>query len=901
MDTVIGHEPLFKTNLKYFKAKQIINGRLIFDKYENAKNSIIQKNISGEYINFLAYPVKKDNDDIEFHGIKSSSDDAPTLFGELSGDDKDKYRNIKEKTIAHYQTTIDRLKGNGKATDAEFLADAIKYVDDDFLYCYDNRVVLGLWGMQKREDIREDIDVIRKDIRLKRPRTPIMPPVPEDHDGTTPIAPPDPDGGDPKPHIPPIPPTPPIPPIPVKFWDRVKIWFSDFCLWWRKSGCLKWLLILLLLALLLPLLLRNCSGCSPVLQGGGALSGNDSSWLSEDNNHRTDGGIYDPYHPYNPVPTPPGYEGILPPYQGVLPPNDGSDEILPGNPDIIANKLNILMENEDKSILDLAKDFKAKYPEEAYKIVYYDDVVKRMQIEIPKEKRQQLKDEIPEAFAPEYELFVFDEALFEGSSIPSDPGFSDPAKTWYLKTIKAFEGWEITTGDPDITVAIVDNGFNIKHPELAGKVLQPYNVWLHSDKVFPQEIDHGTHVAGIAIGLADNGKGLCGIAPKCGFMPVQVADDKGRMTITSVLDGIIYALYQGADVINVSLGAQFSEIGQIPESEQQDLIDNYFKEEERLWREIMRIAANHNSTIVIAAGNDNILAGIDAIQRPELFITVSATDKDNHSLDKASFSNYGQYTTVSAPGCDIYSSIGRKDYKALSGTSMAAPIVAGAVALMKSLDKGITSKRIINILRASGLQTQGNIAPLIQLDKALNMVKNGEDVESEPTPSTGDVQILLSWNNYNDLDLICTDPDGNAIWYKNKTVPSGGHLDVDMNAEYPDSQHPIENIYWKTGGAPSGTYNVYILYYKKHISDSDTPYTVTVKHGSETEQYEGTMTEEKKSVHICSFTIGESSSEVASSRSAPQTELQRLEQERNRLETELERINSEIKRIITVR
>lgn len=83
-------------------------------------------------------------------------------------------------------------------------------------------------GNAKREDIREDIDVIRKDIRLKRPRTPIMPPVPEDHDGTTPIAPPDPDGGDPKPHIPPIPPTPPIPPIPVKFWDRVKIWFSDF-------------------------------------------------------------------------------------------------------------------------------------------------------------------------------------------------------------------------------------------------------------------------------------------------------------------------------------------------------------------------------------------------------------------------------------------------------------------------------------------------------------------------------------------------------------------------------------------------------------------------------------------------------------------------------------------------
>ena len=815
MAKVIGKNELCRIDdiTVHFKAIQGIDGKTLFDRYQSLDN-VVKSTIDAKYQDFLSYPVQEGNT-ITFHGKKYQ--ETPRLLSELQDDDLEKYTILKDETLIHFNHIIDLLQKSGKTTEAEYLSNAVKYVDDRFLYCYDDSVVLGVWGMMLRNNVRADISEICKNlVHKKQPLTNTQPPPPpppperfkvrfnageggtlndiseftknfgeiiteseipkidtkEGYEFT---------GWDNNPYDYSVTddtefkaqykridtPSPP-PPIP---------WYRSFWLWLTGKGCLKWflgLLLLLLLLLLLWWLLRSCARSH--VSGGAALSNNDSTWLQEDSNRGYYGGIYDPYNPYQPVPTPPEYEDVLPLQQGVLQPIEDDSEIIPGNPSIIANRLNMLMENNDKSIFDLAKEFKAKYPDEKYKVVYYDDVVKRMQIEIPKEEREQLKQSIPGQFAPEYELFVFDEALFEGIYTPNDPAFSDPDKTWYLNVISAFHAWDITRGSEKISVAIVDNGFNLKHPELSSKVVQPYNVWKQSDEIFPQQIDHGTLVAGIALALADNGKGLCGIAPNCKFMPVQVADKRNLMTTTSVLDGILYALYQGADVINVSLGSLFTGLSQFPESIQRELINNHFKEEERLWRTIMRIAANHNSTLVVAAGNDNVLAGIDALQRPELFITVSAVDKENRNMSKAEFSNYGPYTTISAPGVDIYSAIDKNNYKMTDGTSMAAPIIAGAVALMKSINDSITTKQIICILQETGLETHGNIGKLIQLDKALEKVISGETVDCTPTPSSGDVQILLSWNNYNDMDLICTDPNGETVFFRNPRVSSGGQL-----------------------------------------------------------------------------------------------------------------------------
>ena len=895
MAKVIGKDELCRIDniTMYFKAVQGIGGWSLFDRYQSLEN-IVKNNIDTQYQDFLAYPVR-DGNSITFHGKKYVEE--PHLLSELQGDDWAKYAHIKDETLAHFKTKIDALRNSGKTTEADFLSDAVKFVDDRFVYCYDNRVVLGVWGMALRDNVRGDIREICKNLIVKK-KNPLAVPEPEPEQSVSePVSEPEVE--------PPLPPSPP--PKKLPWYKRFWAWL---CALFAGKGCLKWLLRLLLLLLLLLLLiwlLRNCHGCSaPILGvGGGALGDNDSAWMSDDPNRGYDGGIYDPFNPYQPVPTPPGFEDILPPQQGVLPPIRDDKDILPGNPSIIANRLNILMENEDKSILDLARDFKIKYPDEKYKVVYYDDVVKRMQIEIPKEEREQLKQTIPGQFAPEYELFVFDETLFEGVYTPNDPAFNDPEKSWFLKAINAPQAWDVTRGSEKITVAIVDNGFYLEHPELKTKVVQPYNVWKRSAEIFPQQVDHGTHVAGTALAIADNGKGICGVAPGCKFMPVQVADHRGMMTITSVLDGILYALYQGADVVNVSLGSQFAGLSHFPENVQRDMIRNRFKEEERLWREIMRIAAKHNSTIVVAAGNDNVLAGIDALQRPELFIKVSAVGKDNRSLGKAGFSNYGSYTTISAPGVGIYNSVGKNDYSSMDGTSMAAPIVAGAVALMKSLNDALTTKQIICILQATGLETQGDIGKLIQLDKALEKVISGEEVDCTPTPSTGDVQILLSWNNYNDLDLICTDPSGESIFFRNPRSSSGGKLEIDMNVEYPDSKTPIENIYWEPGGAPNGTYNVYLLYYRKHEPKIDeTPYQIKVKYGGKTEEYSGTIQNADNAIHICTFTLGMQGNQpqppISQNPNIPppsDDRRSRLEQERDRLQRELDRVNDELRKI----
>ena len=647
-------------------------------------------------------------------------------------------------------------------------------------------------------------------------------------------------------------------------------WYKRFWFWLIGlfgGGCLRWLLWLLLgilLFLLLWFLLSHCEGCSDRsgCRGRNAVAPipdtlTNKPWVDKDPNAGR-GGIYDTVNPYDTASlrTPRDFEDILPPYQGILPPVDTSNIIRePNRPSIIGNVLNILMENEDKSIMDLARAFKEKYPDDKYKVVYYDDVVKRMQVAVPENEREKLKQEIPGQFAPEYELYVFDETLFEGGYTPSDPAFGSSSKSWYFDAIGARSAWDMTKGDEKITVAVVDNSFSISHPEFKGKVVMQYNVWKHNQMVNTHSVDHGTHVAGTAIALMDNGKGLCGIAPNCKFMPIQVADDNEIMTTTSVLDGVLYALYQGADVINVSLGPEF--MGTLPGDIQRDLQENHFKEEERLWKEVEKIADNHNAIIVLAAGNDNMLAGINPMGRPSNIIVVSAVDKSNNAYTKADFSNYGEYSSLSAPGVDIYSTY-KNDYEIMDGTSMAAPIVTGAVALMKSLNKNLTAAQALCILKSTGKSLNGKIGNLIQIDKALKKVQSGniDDCNEDPKPSTGDVQVLLSWNNYNDLDVACSDPNGNIVWYGNRRVPSGGQLEIDMNVRYPHSKTPIENIYWPSGKAPAGTYHVYMWVYRQHVAGlTENPYDLKVVYGDSVKNIHGSIKLSDSQVEVFSFTL----------------------------------------------
>jgi len=494
MPRVKGKEQLCSCEQKHFKSIQGFGEHTLFERYTDIEN-VVNKKVDEKYHHFLAQPVIE-GDTITW--FSKPYNETPRRFTELQGEELTNYDIIKKNTIAHYQKIIVILKNEDQNSEAETLENSIKFINDDFVYCYDGIVVLGIWGMQLRENVRESIGTISKNLFKEKKKSTIVSPVidepsqPEIETPEIPIENPFTirfNAGDNgnisgntelQKHSGEIISESEVPKVEPKAgyeftgWDKnpndygvtgetiftaqynpivqpiARLpWYRRFWNWLRSlffgRGCLKWLLWLLLLLLLILLFFWLLRGCDRERVHPIPSPIDDKPWIHDDPRVGDGGGIYDPGNPYEKVPTPPEYSDVLPPNQGEMPPIDTTKIIRePGKPVIISNRLNVLMENEDKSIMDLAKDFKEKYPDEKYKVVYYDDVVKRMQIEVPPDERLKLKTEIPENFAPEYELFVFDESLFEGGYTPNDPAFSSTDKSWYLKSINAPNAWDIT-------------------------------------------------------------------------------------------------------------------------------------------------------------------------------------------------------------------------------------------------------------------------------------------------------------------------------------------------------------------------------------------------------------------------------------------------------------------------
>ena len=420
----------------------------------------------------------------------------------------------------------------------------------------------------------------------------------------------------------------------------------------------------------------------------------------------------------------------LPPKEKVIVPVNPKDII--DTPDslskIAADRLNILLTGENKNIQKFAKQFKKVYPDTLYSIVYYDDETNRIQIKIPKEKRDSIKKELPTKMS-DFQMLIWHESLFDHNFIPEDPGFRDETKSWFFKEIKAFDAWEVTKGDNNIVIAIIDGGFDLQHPEIKSKIVKPWDVLLHSSNIVSQgeNSDHGTHVACLAAGSINNNEGLSGIAPNCKIMPIKVSDDNGVITTTAIIDGIMYAINHGADVVNMSLGMYFNPLlSNLPEDIQQEIIDNAYADEEEFWNRLFKLVDDKNIPFVLASGNQDILIGIDPMERSKYPIKVSAIDINEK---KARFSNYGEKSDLSAPGVKIYSAISNNRFEFFDGTSMAAPIVAGGIALLKSIKPEISPKEIKSILQSTGKQPYSydkHIGNIIQLSDALGFTKSGK-------------------------------------------------------------------------------------------------------------------------------------------------------------------------------
>jgi subtilisin family serine protease len=282
-------------------------------------------------------------------------------------------------------------------------------------------------------------------------------------------------------------------------------------------------------------------------------------------------------------------------------------------------------------------------------------------------------------------------------TIPNDPQWSE---LYGLEAIQAPEGWDLATGSAAVTIAILDTGVDQYHPDLGGKIVSGYD-FIEMDADPQDDNGHGTHVAGIAAAVTNNGIGIAGASWGARIMPIKVLNHYGSGSYAGLAEGIVWATDQGTQVINCSLG------GAYPSAILKDAIDYAYAQG------VVQVAASGNSGggyVLYPARYTNVIA-------------VGATDANNN---RAGFSNYGSELSLVAPGVSIYSTQLGAGYGYRSGTSMSTPFVSGLVAVLVGLSRPYSPDLIAYEMESTTLDLGAagwdsyHGHGLIQMDAAIN-------------------------------------------------------------------------------------------------------------------------------------------------------------------------------------
>ncbi|MBH0229437.1 S8 family peptidase [Halobacillus yeomjeoni] len=246
--------------------------------------------------------------------------------------------------------------------------------------------------------------------------------------------------------------------------------------------------------------------------------------------------------------------------------------------------------------------------------------------------------------------------IFDATFTPNDTYYS--GYQYGPQNTDTPAAWDITLGSSSQEIAIVDSGVDYYHPDLDDKTILGYD-FVDND-YDPMDLNsHGTHVAGTAAAETDNARGVAGMAPNTQILAVRALDAQGSGSLNDIADAIRYSADAGAEVINLSLGCNCDT------QTLEDAVD---------------YAWNSGSVVIAAAGNDGTSTTFEPASYANA-IAVGAVDSNNNV---ASFSNYGTWVDVTAPGVSIASTTPNNGYAYKSGTSMASPHVAGLAALLAS-------------------------------------------------------------------------------------------------------------------------------------------------------------------------------------------------------------------------
>lgn len=341
--------------------------------------------------------------------------------------------------------------------------------------------------------------------------------------------------------------------------------------------------------------------------------------------------------------------------------------------------------------------------------------------------------------------------LFE-TPIPNDPDFD--VYQYGPQRLQASAAWAQGITGRGTIIAVIDTGVDALHPDLADNMLPGYNTF-DGNYDTTDVRGHGTHVAGIAAAIANNGIGIAGIAPEAKILPLKALSDEGRGSDYSVSVAILIAAdptlvpglgTQPADVINMSLG------GPVYSQLRQDAIN---------------FALANNVVVVAAMGNDYK----QALMYPAGNTGVIAVGATNAHDEPTFFTTSAPHISVSAPGYFIYSTLPGGSYGRLSGTSMAAPHVAGAAALIRQAYPGMSPADVKHLLERTADSSNGFTREMgygrINVARALAI----EDTASD----RGTLKLVLT----DSLGELITDAD--VILYRDDAlignVRTGGYID----------------------------------------------------------------------------------------------------------------------------
>lgn len=269
-----------------------------------------------------------------------------------------------------------------------------------------------------------------------------------------------------------------------------------------------------------------------------------------------------------------------------------------------------------------------------------------------------------------YTLFLFK---------PDDPYYG---QYQYAPRITGCEsGWEIETGSSSITVAVLDTGINGEHEDITGRVIAGRNIGAGADippGANSDDLGHGTFVSGIIGAAGNNGKGIAGVAWHINLMPVKIIAEGVNTTAAHIVEGLVWAVDHGADVVNMSFGGSIYSIA---------------------INDAVNYALEENVVLVAAMGNDSK----KMMKYPAAMPGIMAIGSTNGRDEVSYFSTRGNHMSVAAPGESIYSCrhSSATEYFFASGTSASAPFVSGLAALLLSGNPGLSPGQVRSMIEDS--------------------------------------------------------------------------------------------------------------------------------------------------------------------------------------------------------